>query len=75
VDWIHLSQDNDDDDNNNGRSSSVGIATGYGLDDRGSRVRLPAGAGNFSLHHRVQNVSGAHPVFYPTSTGCKAAGA
>jgi hypothetical protein len=23
----------------------------YGLDDRGSRVRFPAGAGNFSLHH------------------------
>jgi hypothetical protein len=32
---------------------------GYGLDDRGSRVRFPAGAGNFSLHHRVQNGSGA----------------
>jgi hypothetical protein len=30
-----------------------------GLDDRGSRVRLPAGAGNFSLHHRVQIGSGA----------------
>jgi hypothetical protein len=36
----------------------VGIALGYGLDVRGSRVRFPAGAGNFSLHHRVQNVSG-----------------
>jgi hypothetical protein len=35
--------------------SSVGIALGYGLDDRGSRVLFPAGAGNFSLHHRVQN--------------------
>jgi hypothetical protein len=23
----------------------------YGLDDRDSRVRFPAGAGNFSLHH------------------------
>jgi hypothetical protein len=31
------------------RDSSVGIALGYGLDDRGSRVRFPAGAGNFSL--------------------------
>jgi hypothetical protein len=30
----------------------------YGMDDRGSRVRFPAGAGNFSLHHRVQNGSG-----------------
>jgi hypothetical protein len=42
--------------------SSVGIALGYGLDDQGSRVRFPAGAGNFSLHHRVQNCSGAHPT-------------
>jgi hypothetical protein len=30
---------------------------GYGLDDRGFRVRFPEGAGNFSLH-RVQNGSG-----------------
>jgi hypothetical protein len=50
------------------RDSSVGIALGYGLDDRGSRVRLPAGAGNFSFHHRVQNGSGAHPASYPMST-------
>jgi hypothetical protein len=35
------------------RDSSVGIELGYGLDDRGSRVRFPAGAGNFSLHQRV----------------------
>jgi hypothetical protein len=48
--------------------SSVGIALGYGLDDRGSRVRFPAGAGNFSLHHRVQNGSGAHPASYPMGT-------
>jgi hypothetical protein len=33
--------------------SSVGIALGYGLDDRDSRIRFPAGAGNYSLHHRV----------------------
>jgi len=26
-------------------------------------------AGNFSLHHRVQNVSGAHPASYPKGTG------
>jgi hypothetical protein len=45
--------------------SSVGIAVGYGLYDRGSRVRFPAGAGNFSLHHRIQNGSGAHPASYP----------
>jgi hypothetical protein len=48
--------------------SSVGISLGYGLDDRGSRVRFPAGAGNFSLHHRVKNGSGAHPASYPMRT-------
>jgi hypothetical protein len=58
--------------------SSVGIALGYGLDDRGSRVRFPEGAGNFSLHHRVQNGSGAHAASYPmgirgTFPGSKAA--
>jgi hypothetical protein len=62
------------------RDSSVGIALGYGLDDRGSRVRFLAGAGNFSLHHRVQNGSAAHPASYTMRTrgsflGDKAAGA
>jgi hypothetical protein len=50
------------------RDSSVGIALGYGLDDRVSRVRFPAGAENFSLHQRVQNGSGAHPASYPMGT-------
>jgi hypothetical protein len=50
------------------RNSSVGIALGYGLDDRGSRVLFPAEAGNFSLHYRVQNGSGAHPASYPMGT-------
>jgi hypothetical protein len=54
--------------NSESPDSSVGIALGYGLDDRGSRVQLPAGAGNFSLHHRVQNGSGAHPASYPMGT-------
>jgi hypothetical protein len=50
-----------------------------GLDDRGSRVRFPAGAGNFSLHRNVQNGSGAHPASYSMGTrvsfpGVKAAG-
>jgi hypothetical protein len=62
------------------KSSDVGIALGYGLDDRGSRVRFPAGAGNFSLHHRLQNGSGAHPASYSMGTrgsfpGGKVAGA
>jgi hypothetical protein len=48
--------------------------------DRCSRVRFPAGAGNYSLHHRVQNGSGVHPASYPMGTGgsfpgSKAAGA
>jgi hypothetical protein len=52
------------------RDSSVGIALGYGLDDRGSRVRFPAEDGNFFLRYRVQNGSGAHPASYPIgSTG------
>jgi hypothetical protein len=50
------------------RDISVGIALSYGLDDRGSRVRFPEGAGNFSLHHRVQNSSGVHPASYPMGT-------
>jgi hypothetical protein len=61
------------------RDGSVGIALGYGLDDRGSRVRFPVGAGNSSLHHRVQNGSGAYLASYPMGTrgsfpGGKAAG-
>jgi len=36
----------------------------YGLDDRGSRARVPAGAG-FSLHHPIQTGCGAHPASYP----------
>jgi hypothetical protein len=47
----------------------TGIALGYRLDDRGSRVRVLAGAGNFYLHHRVQTGSGAHPASYLMGTG------
>jgi hypothetical protein len=59
---------------------SVGIALSFGLDDWGSRVRFPVGAGNFSLHHSVQTGSGAHPASYPVGArgsfpGGKAAGA
>jgi hypothetical protein len=62
------------------RDSSVGVALGYRLDDQSYRVRFPAGAGNFSLHHCVQNVSGAHPASCPMGTrgsflGGEAAGA
>jgi hypothetical protein len=44
------------------RDGSVGIALGYGLYYRGSRVRFSAGAGNFSLHQRVQNGPTQPPV-------------
>jgi len=46
------------------RHLNICIALGYGLDDVGSKVRLTAGAGNFSLHHRVHTGSGAHPASY-----------
>jgi hypothetical protein len=51
------------------RDSLVGIALGYGLDNWGSRVQFPPGAGNFSLRHCVQNGSGAHPASYSVGTG------
>jgi hypothetical protein len=62
------------------RHSSVGIAIGYGLDDRMIGDRFPAGAENFSLRHRVQTGSGAHPASYLMGTagyfpGVLAAGA
>jgi hypothetical protein len=62
------------------RDSSIGMAVGHGLDDRGAKVPFPAGDGNFSLHHRVQNGSGAYPASYPIGIrgsfpGGKAAGA
>jgi hypothetical protein len=66
--------------NDKSRNSSVSIALGYGLDDRGSSVRFPVGAGNFSLHHRVQNGSGAKSASHTMGTrgpflGGKASGA
>jgi hypothetical protein len=35
------------------------------VDDRGSRVRFPEGAGNFSLHNHFQNGIESHPVSHP----------
>jgi hypothetical protein len=63
-----------------GESYKIMMSLGYGLDDLGSRVRFPAEAGNFYLHHCVQNGSGAHPPSYPMGAGgsfpgSKAAGA
>jgi hypothetical protein len=51
------------------RDSSVGIATGYGLDDRMIGIRIPAEAGNFFLRHRVQTGSEAHLASYPMGAG------
>jgi hypothetical protein len=60
--------------------SSVGIATRLRAGRSGSMVRFSAGAGNFYLHNRLQNGSGARPASYPVGTmgsfpGSKAAGA
>jgi hypothetical protein len=44
----------------------VYVALGYVVDDRVSRIRLPAGAENFSFHQRVKKGSGAHPASYST---------
>jgi hypothetical protein len=57
------------------RDSSVGIALGYGLKNRSSRVQFPVGAGNFTLHQRVQKSSGAHPASYSMGTGVPSLGA
>jgi hypothetical protein len=51
------------------RVSSVDMATDCGLKDRMIGIRFPAGAGNFSLHHRFQTISGAHTASYPMDTG------
>jgi hypothetical protein len=52
------------------RDSSVGIVTGYGLDDRGVGVRVPVGTRIFSLHI-VQTGSRASPA---SSSGLKRLG-
>jgi hypothetical protein len=44
--------------------SEVGIATGYGLDERGVGVRVPGGS-RISSDHIVQTGSGVHPSSYP----------
>jgi hypothetical protein len=51
-------------------NSSVGIATGYGLN---GKVRVPVGT-RFYLLHVVQTGIGAHPASYPMDTGDKAIG-
>jgi len=41
----------------------------YKLDNWGSRVLFAVGAGNFSLHHHIQNSSGAHLAYPMGSRG------
>jgi hypothetical protein len=50
------------------RDSVVGIATGYGLDNRGVWVWVPVGQ-EFSLLHVIQTGSEAHPASYQMGTG------
>jgi hypothetical protein len=50
------------------RGSIVGIATGYGLDDRGVGVKSLKGQ-ELSLLHSVQTGSGVHSTSYSVGTG------
>jgi hypothetical protein len=50
------------------RDSSVGIATGYGLDDWGTGVSVPVGSW-ISLLYVVQIGAGFHTAFYPIGSG------
>jgi hypothetical protein len=49
------------------QDSSVGIATGYGLGDRGVGVRVSVWSRIFYLYV-VQTGSGVHPTSYPMGT-------
>jgi hypothetical protein len=52
--------------------SVVGIATGYGLGDRGIGVRVPVGFKNFL--HVVQTGCVVHPTSYRMDTGLERPG-
>jgi hypothetical protein len=53
---------------NKSRDSSVGVVLGYRLYYMGSRFRFSAGAGSFSLRHRVRTGTGARPASYLKGT-------
>jgi hypothetical protein len=55
------------------RGSVAGVATRYGLDDRGIGVRVPVGLRIFLLHV-VQTGSGVHLTSYPMCTGALSPG-
>jgi hypothetical protein len=48
--------------------SAVGIATCYGLDNRGVKVGVPVEGQEFSLLHIVQTGFRTHPASYPMGT-------
>jgi hypothetical protein len=48
---------------------SVGIATGYWLDDRGVGIRLPEWVSYYFLLHSVQTGSPVHPASHQMGTG------
>jgi hypothetical protein len=55
-------------------NSTYGIAQsvyglGYCLESQGIGIRFPAEATDFSLPHRYQTGSGAHPASFAMSTG------
>jgi hypothetical protein len=55
-------------------TSTVDIATGYGLDDRGVGVRVPVGSRIFSSPRRPDRLW-AHPASYTMGSGGFAPGA
>jgi hypothetical protein len=61
------------------RDSAVGIATGYGLDDRGDGVRVPVGSRFLSSPRRPDRLWGQHTLlsngYRGSFPGGKAAGA
>jgi hypothetical protein len=56
------------------RDSSVGIATGYGLDDQGEREFESRWGKKFSLLHIIQTGSGVHPTSYKWVPGALSRG-
>jgi hypothetical protein len=59
------------------RDSKVGIATGYGLEDHGLRIRVPVRSRNFSSPRRPDRLWGPPSQWVPgaLSPDIKAAGA
>jgi hypothetical protein len=51
----------------------VGIAQSVQRRSGQPGVRSQAGTSDFSLLHRIQTGSGAHPAYYPIGTGGKTA--